>query len=878
MWFRKRRDSDFDAEIEAHVLLEADRLMAEGMPPAEAQAAARRAFGNITLARESFFEGQRWLWFHQLGQDLRYGFRSFRKTPALTAVVILTIALGVGANTGVFSLVDAVLLRSLPVQNPKELVFLETAGTAGPSGPPSYPCFSRLRAETTSFSGMAAFATDELRIEIDGKPEQVMGQVASGNYFAVLGVKPRLGRMMEAEDEKLTPPIAVISERYWGRRFGGDPGVIGKLISFRNQAFTIVGVTPAEFFGLQPGSPVDVTLPITIEGTSLANSETLWLHGIIARLKPGASAEATEAEADSIYRSFMSDSQFPADLIAKHWHHLQVEPAAHGMDGLRRRFSEPLYVLMGIVGLVQLLAIANVANLLLARGISRGREFAIRLAAGAGRARIVRQLLTETLLLFLMGAVPGVLLAGWGVGLVENLFSEGRRPITVEAGLNWRVLAFALAVTLLAGLISSLMPAWRAFRIDPEQAIKEGQDRMGESRGSAMLAHGLVAFQVGLSLVLLVGAVAFVRTLASLRNVDLGFRTQEALTMSLRLPEGYASSGQSTAVWNQALEGVRGLPEVRAAAISIFTPLSGRDRGRVVRVRGYEPTTTEDATIHINHVSEGYFEVLGIPLLRGRPFTDRDVEGTTRVALINESAARKYFGDRDPIGESLEFRKTGGNSTYRIVGVVRDTKHRDLRESSKRFAFLPLRQPMDVEQRITLIVAPRAPDGEMRLLQPVRNAVARIDRGILISDVITIRSQLDSTLLTERLLSGLSSAFGLLAMILASIGLYGVLSYRIGRQRLSIGIQMALGATPSYVALRVLRQSGVVIFAGLTLGLPFAILAARLADTLFWGVKAGDPMIYIAAAGLLFSVGIASAYLPARRASSIHPARALRHG
>jgi len=878
MWFRKRRDSDFDAEIEAHILLEADRLMAEGMPPAEAQAAARRTFGNATIAREDFFEGQRWLWFHQLGQDLRYGLRSFRKAPAFTAVVILTIALGVGASTGVFSLMEAVLLRSLPVENPKELVFLETAGTAGPSGPPSYPGFSRLRDETTSFSGMAAFASDELRIQIDGSLEQVMGQATSGNYFQVLGLKPRLGRLMDAEDEKLAPPITVISERYWRRRFGGDPGVIGKSISIGRKAFTIVGVTPAEFFGLQPGSPVDITFPIDKNGELVKNSETLWLHGIIARLKPGASADAAQAEADSIYRSFMSTSRFPTDLIAKHWRQLQLLPGAHGMDGLRRRFSEPLYVLMGIVGLVQLLAIANVANLLLARGISRGREFAIRLAAGAGRARVVRQLATETLLLFCLGAVPGVLLAGWGVGLVESLFRQGRRPIILEAGLNGRVLAFALAVTFLAGLISSLIPAWRAFRTDPEQAIKEGQDRMGESRGSAMLAHGLVAFQVGLSLVLLVGAVAFVRTLASLRNVDLGFRTEEALTMSLRLPEGYTHAGPSIAVWNQALESVRRLPDVRAAALSIFTPLSGRDRGGLVRVRGYEPPTTEDATIHFNQVSEGYFEVLGMSLLRGRLFTDRDVEGTTRVALINESAARKYFGDRDPIGESLEFRRTGGNITYRIVGVVRDTKHMNLREPSKRFAFLPLRQPRDVEQRVTLIVAPRTPNGEMKLLQPVRNAVARIDRRILISDVITIRSQLDGTLLTERLLSGLSSAFGLLAMILASIGLYGVLSYRIGRQRLSIGIQMALGATPSYVALRVLRQSGVVIVAGLTLGLPFAMLAARLADTLFWGVKASDPMIYIASAALLSFVGIASAYLPARRAAGVDPARALRHG
>lgn len=878
MWFRRRADRDFQAEIESHIRLEMDRLIADGMPRAEAETAARRAFGNVAIARERFYESWRWLWFHQMGQDLRYGLRSLRKTPAFTAAAALTIAFGVGANTAVFSLMDAVLLRSLPVQHPKDLVFLETAGSAGTSGPPPYPCFTRLRAETDSFAALAAFSSDELRIEIDGKPEQIMGQVVSGNYFELLGVKPVLGRLMDARDEELSPPIAVISERYWRQRFGGDPAVIGKSISYRKQTFTIAGVTPSEFFGLQPGSPVDITLPISIERRLLADSGAFWLQGIIARLKPGISGAKAQAESDVVFRSFMSVSRYPADIVAKHFHHLEVQPAAHDMDVLRRRFSQPLYALIGIVGLVLLLAVANIANLLLARGISRGREFAIRLATGAGRARIVRQLLTETLLLFGLGAVPGVVFAGWGVGLIETLFREGRRAITVEADLNWRVLAFSLIVTLLAGLTSGLFPAWRAFRTDPEQAIREGQARASESRGAAMLTQALVAFQVGLSLVLLVAAVTFVRTLANLRSVDAGFRNKEVLTMSIQLPEEYADASTSVAFWNRALETVRGLPGVRAAGVSTFTPLSGRDRGALVRVRGYEPPTSEDAAIHINQVSEGYFESLGITLLRGRLLTDRDAEGAVKVALINESAARKYFGGRDPIGESLEFFRKGADSAYRIVGVVRDTKHMNLREPSARFAFIPIRQPRDVEQRVTLLVAAGVPNGEMALLQPVRTALERIDPGILISDVITIRRQLDSTLLTERLLSGLSSAFGVLAMTLASIGLYGVLSYRIGRQRQSIGIRMALGASPSFVALSVLRQSGLVVAIGLLAGLPFAFAAARMAGAMLWGVKASDPMTYIACAGLLCVVGIASAYLPARRASAIEPAEALRHG
>jgi len=875
MRFGRRADSDFQAEIEAHIHLEADRLIAEGMSPADAQAAARRALGNVAIVRERFYESRRWLWLEQLSQDLRYGMRSLLKAPAFTAAAALTIALGVGANTAVFSLFDAVLLQSLPVQDPKGLVFLETAGSAGTSGPPPYPCFARLRAETGSFAGMAAFASDESRIEIDDKPEQVMGQVASGNYFELLGVRPALGRLMVENDESLSPPIVVISDRYWRRRFGGDPAVIGRTISIRDQAFTIVGVTPPEFMGLQPGTPIDITLPITTAGKLLADPGAWWLHGIIARLKPEVSADRAQAESNVVFQSFMSDSRHPADLIKKHFHHLAVGPAAQGMDVLRRRFSKPLHALMGIVGLVLLMATANIANLLLARGISRRREFAVRLATGANRARLVRQLLTETLLLFGLGAIPGVAIAGWGVGVIEALFAQGRRAITLQADLNWRVLAFTILVTLAAGLLSGLFPAWRAFRTDPEQAMKEGQSRTSESRSAAALRHALVALQVALSLVLLVAAVTLVRTLANLRNVSPGFQSEQVLTMSIQLPQAHVDAGKSGAIWSNVLEAVRRIPGVRAAGLASFTPLSGRDRGAMVLIPGYEPAGFEDRSIHVNQVSEGYFETLGIPLVRGRLLTGRDSEGAPKVVLINEAAAQKHFGAKDPLGQQLSFTRKGTpDAVYRIAGVVRDTKHFDLRKPAPPFAFIPIRQPKDAERRITLAAA--SAEGQAALLQTIRTTIARIEPELLISDVITLRTQLDTTLLTERLLSGLSSAFGALALVLASIGLYGVLSYRIGQQRQSFGIRMALGASPASVVFSVLGQSGMVVAAGLVCGLPFAFLAARTADSMLWGVKPSDPAIYIGAVALLSAVGLASAYLPARRASAIEPAEALR--
>ncbi|HYP08661.1 MAG TPA: ABC transporter permease, partial [Bryobacteraceae bacterium] len=873
MWFRKRRDDDFQAEVHSHMRLEVDRLIADGMSPMEAEATARRTFGNVTVVQERFYESQRSMWLDQLRQDLHFGFRSLLKARGFTAAATLTIALGVGANTAVFSLIDAVLLKTLPVQEPRQLLFLEMAGSAGTSGPPHYPCFSRLRTETRSFTALAAFSSDELRLEIDGHPEQVMGQVASGNYFELLGVKPLLGRVMTPNDERLDPPVAVISERYWRKRFGADQAAIGKSVSFRKQSFVIVGVTPAEFQGLQPGSPVDITVPITTEGALLADSGAIWMHGIVGRLKPGISSTQAQAEADVVFRSFMGTSRFPQDIIAKHFHHLEALPADRGMDVLRRRFSQPLYALMSVAGLVLLLATANIANLLLSRGINRGHEFSIRLAAGASRARIIRQLLTETLLLFCLGALPGVLFANWGVGLIEALFREGRRPVQVEASLNWRVLLFSLVVTLAAGLIAGLVSAWRAFRADLGGAMKDGQARTGESRATGALTQALVTFQVALSFVLLVGALLFTQTLSSLRSVDRGFRGEDVLTMSIQSPDGYSDAGKAAALWARVLEDVRRVPGVKRAAISAYTPLSGRDSGAMVRVRGYVPSTSEDATVHTNQVSEGYFEALGIPLVRGRLLTESDTGETNRVALVNTSAARKFFGERDPIGESLEFTRKGGATSYRIVGVVGDTKHMNLRDPAPRFAFIPIRQPRDSDRRVTLVLASNSP-GEDRALPDVQKAVAAIDTGLFISDVITIRSQIDSTLLTERLLSGLASAFGLLAMTLGMVGLYGVLSYRVGRQRRSIGIRMALGASPSSVAMAILRQSAIVIALGVLAGLPLAIVAARIADSMLFGVTANEPLTYFKCVGLLGLVGLVSAYLPARRAAAVEPVEA----
>ncbi len=865
MSFRRRTDSDFQDEIESHIRMESDRLIAEGMSAREARASAQRTFGNIGVSRERFYEAQRWMWWDELRRNVRYGLRSLAKNPSFTVTAALTIALGVGANTAVFSLMDAVLLRPLPVADPSSLVFVTAAGNNGTPEAPPYRAFDEMRAKTASFSGMAAFDTDELRIEIGGHPEPVNGQISSGDYFRLLGVKSSLGRMTDANDED--KPVAVIGDRFWRRRFGGDPSVLGKTFSWEDRTYTIVGVTPPEFLGLQPGFAVDVTFPVA------HGMESLNGQRIVARLKPGIARARAEAESTAVLSAIVAELGIPRTQIEQRLQRVELPPAGHGADTLRGRFRKPLYALLGIAGLALLLATANIANLLLARGLARRREFAIRLATGAARMRLVRQLVTETLLLFVCGAIPGVFLARTGVVLVARMFAEGRRSITIQADVDGRVLAFAFAATLAAGLAAALFPAWRVFRSDLEQVIREGQTRAGDSRAYSTLQQALVASQVAISLVLLAGAVTFAGTLARLRDLDPGFRNDEVLTMSVELPEGYLEAGKSAAVWNRLGDAVRGIPGVKSASMATYTPLSQRDRWRAVAIHGYVPATPEDAITHYDHVSDGYFETLGVPLMEGRLFTTQDSESAPKVAVINETAARKFFAGRDPVGQVVAFDR----NEYRITGVVRDTKHNSLRDPAVPFVFLPLRQALGPEHRITLSVASATPGAETALLEAVRRRVADVDPGLMISEVISLRRQMDATLLTERLLSGLATAFGALAMLLAAVGLYGVLSYAVAQQRQLIGIRMALGATPSSVAGRVLRQSGLIVAVGVLCGLPFAAMAVRAADSLLWGVKAGDAGIYLAGIGMLIGVGFVSTWFPVRRASSTEPAEALRY-
>jgi predicted permease len=671
------------------------------------------------------------------------------------------------------------------------------------------------------------------------------------------------------DDERLDPPVAVIGYGYWQRRFGGAPGAIGRTLTFRDRVYTIVGVTPVRFWGLQPGRQVDVTLPINQAGRLLADAGAWWFDAV-ARLGPGATVAQATAETDAVFQAFMDDRA--PDLRRRHFDHIELAPAARGLERLRSRFSRPLLALAFVAAIVLAVACANLGSLLLARGAARAREFAIRLATGAGSGRLFRQLLTETLLLFTLGTVAGLVLARLAVQGLTGFFAAGRNPILLDVRFDWRLAGSAAAVALAAGLLTGLWPAIRALRTDPQGAIKDGDTRLAGSVRSGSAGRLLVAAQVALSLVMLVAAAMFVRTMTNLRAVDLGFSGRRVLTLSLDplLPDG-TPPGAREQFWRRVLERVRGLPGTLAASLSVLTPLSGRDTGKFVTVTGFRPGDEMDRIVHLNHVSEDYFRAFGIEVLSGRAFTPHDARDGLKVAVVNEAAAKAYFAGRDAIGEMLAF---GESAVYQVVGVVRDHKHMSVREPAPRLAFVPLWQPVDGVSRITLAVSSDQPPAA--LARTVADEVRAVHPRTLVSDVIGVEEQIDATLLSERLLSTLAAGFAALAVALAAVGLYGILSYSVARRRAEFGLRMALGASPTRVASGMFKEVLLQVGAGLAIGLPVALVAARAAEGLLFGVTPADPRGYFFSAAVLAVVACLATWLPARRACSIDPAETLR--
>ena len=838
----------------------------------------RNKFDLLCRSTSAFWDAlwlQTYRWEDEMIQDLRFGVRMLLKSKAFMSVAVFSLALGIGANTAIFSLVDAVLLKMLPVEHPEQLYFINNVGARGGGGAPPYPCFERFRDRNRSFTGLAAFSRRDLRIRIDGQREEIMGQFVSGNYFSLLGINPLLGRAINPEDDSIPEKggpdgyVAVISYNYWARRFGRDPEVIGKVVQIGADPVSIVGVTPPEFYGLIPGNELDVSLPMMFEGAQLLASNHTWWFNAVGRLKSDAAVEQAQVELNSIFQPFLDETAVSAEMRRDSYARIELAPASRGLDSLRRQFSRPLQALMCIVALVLLIACANVANLLLAQGTARRKEFGVRLALGASRLRLLRQMLTESLLLVSLSALLGLLVARWGSSFLTSFFATGSDRLSVNATLDSRVLLFTAGVALLTGLIFGLGPAWQATRIDPTPVLKYSASVRPRSR----FRQWLVIWQVALSLFLLVGAGLFLQTLRNLKTIDAGFRPEGVVTMRVNPSVAIGQGARLANLWQEILSRVERLPGAGAASLSTLSPLGGLDSTRLVEVAGFSSNTPQDQVIRLNQVSPGFFSTYGINLLRGRSFKEDDNEIAPKVALLNETAARFYFEDRNPIGAQVSFKRNAKAAPvpYQVVGVVSDSRYSSLREPDKRTVYLPMLQSLDQLGRLTLAVR-----GDGRPVE-LANAVRAAGDDILVTYIATLNEQVDQTLLQERLLATLALFFGLLALLLACIGLYGVTSYDIAKRKHEIGIRMALGANAPQVVRLVLREMLMWVSLGVVLGLAAALIGSRWTESLLFGLKPNDPLTIGLATLTLLAVAVVAGYLPARRAARVDPMVALKH-
>jgi putative ABC transport system permease protein len=831
-----------------------------------------------------------------LWQDLRYGARMLLKNPGFTVIAVITLALGIGANTAIFSLTDQILLRRLPVERPEELVILRSPGPKNGrvwsdsddgAASFSYPMYKDLRDRGANvFSGLLARFAIPLSVAGIGQTERADGELVSGNYFEVLGAHPALGRVFNQEDDRApgAHPVVVLSHAYWTRRFGADPAILNKTLTVNGNLMTVIGVSREGFRGVQVGQTPDIFIPMMMKVQMIPNSNGLddrrdyWL-AIIGRLKPGMSIAQTEEAVRPSYRSILEDELPLIGLRAERRQQfldkrILLADGSKGRQILQPDAKKPFLILMAMSGLALLIACANVANLLLARGASRQREIAVRMALGASAWRLMRQFLLESLLLSLLGGVVGLLVAVWTMGGLVASIPPSVGALGLSADLDPRLLGFTLALSALTGLLFGLFPAARATRLNLEAILREQGSSVSGGLSGVRFRKALVVSQIVLTTVLLVGAGLFARSLNNLNRLDLGLRADNLITFSVA-PELNGYTPQRTITFFDDLrQGIAALPGVRSVSAAEIPILTDSNSGGNVTIEGYQAHENEDMEIRNNRIGPDYFATMGIPLISGREFTVADAAGAPKVAIINETMARRFFANRNPIGSRFAF---GAGDRIRpdieIVGVVKDSKHATVREKTLPFAYLPYAQNANLGS-ITFYA--RIDQDVTSIAHSLRREVSRRDNNLPIFGLKSLWQQTDESLFADRFVTFLSICFGLLAAALAAIGLYGVMAYTVTRRMRELGIRIALGATPGRVARLVLREVALLALIGLLAGAPLAFALGRAAESLLFGVKAGDPLVYVAASLLLGCVALLGGYLPARRAAKVDPMVALR--
>ena len=833
-------------------------------------------------------------WLESFLQDLRYSGRQLKQSPVFALVAVLSLALGIGANSAIFQLIDAVRLRSLPVQKPEELLSIDFPSGAFRSGWFStrsarltYGQWEQIRAQQQAFIGVLAWSAARFNLSSGGEARYAEGLYVSGEFFRHLGVSPVLGRTFSAQDDSqaCSDPGVVLSHAFWQREFGGDPRALGRTLSLDGHPFPVIGVTPPSFFGVEIGNRYDVAIPLCADRLLAEDKKGripvphAWWLSMIGRLKPGWTAERATAHLQALSPAIMQATLPPTyrpDTAKRYLANKLVATAGEtGVSELRRQYERPLWLLLATTGLVLLIACANLANLLLARASVREREIAVRLAIGASRGRLVRQLLAESLLLAVLGAVLGTALAqGLSRGLVAFL-NTSNNPIFVGIGIDTRMLGFTATVAVTACLLFGLVPAFRATHLAPAAAMRGAGRGMTAGRERFSLRRALVATQVALSLVLLVGALLFVRSLRNLLAVDAGFHSEGTLSASLDLRRSEYTKERLPVVYRDLLERLSNRPGVVSAAQVWFTPVSGSGWNNSVGPDGAVAGGSGKESF-FNRAGPGYFRTMGTPLVAGRDFNDRDTLASPKVAIVNEVFARKFFGGANPVGRTFRLEAEAGKPEplYQIVGLVKNTKYYELREDFIPIGFFPIAQDDDPGAGATFVLRTTGPVGEV--MRRVKAAVAEVSPVIGI-EFRLLSEQLRESLLRERLMATLSGGFGLLAGLLATLGLYGVIAYMVARRQNEIGLRIALGADRGRVIRLVLREAALLLVVGLGVGAMLAFWAGRAAATLLFGVQPYDGATMVAAVALLTVVALASSYVPARRAAALEPMVALRN-
>jgi predicted permease len=875
---RKQWEDDLAEEMRLHLDLRAADKGSEAL--------AQRKFGNAALLREESRGVWGWAFWDALAQDVRYALRTLAANKGFAAAAILSLTLGIGANTAIFSIVNAVMLRSLPVEDPHRLVALHVGNAPGDrrrGAVVTNPIWEAVRDSQQAFSGTLAYSAVRFDLAAGGESHFSNGLWVSGDFFRVLGVPALRGRVFMTDDDRhgggRSGPVAVVSYAFWQANFSGDPNVLGRTISLNRHNFEIIGVTPPWFRGLIADQPFDVAIPIGCEPllhtdmSALGQRAWWWL-----RMMPGETLQQAQARMNSIAPE-INRATVPTDwdsrgreryLKRSFW----LQSGATGISITGAAYKTALFTLMSVVGLVLLIACVNIANLLLARATSRQREISIRLAIGASRARVIRQLLTESLLLAATGAACGLLFSIWGARLLVRLLSTKSNQLDINLSPDLHVFAFTVAVAVLTGLLFGLVPALRATGIGPNQALKE--NARGAVHGGARFTLGkaLVTGQVALSLMLLTAAGLFLGTMRNFLKVDAGFNPHNVLMVQTVVPADRIPQQLRAPLFRKILSDLRALPNVRSAATSTIAPVGHYFWNQDSHPEGYQPQPIEDDTlVNLNRVSPGYFRTMETPLLMGRDFSDGDTLASPQAMIVGEETARHFWANQNPIGKTITMDGPGKNNSYQVIGVVKDAKYAELNEPLLKTGFVASTQEPEPGPELTFEIRFDGP--AEALVAAVRPAIAGINKDAAL-EIRTLDERISDSLVQPRLVALLSSFFGLLALLLATIGLYGVISYAAARRRGEIGIRMALGAAEGAVTWLVLRDVAFILTIGTALGIGVSLLAGRFIKSLLFGLEATNPATLALAAGVLCASAIFAAYLPARRAAKMDPMTALR--